>query len=138
MKNIDIMGWGKCENLFVKSCFVDIERIESIKEKALQRFNRAKKEKEILSFKVEDYYEAIKELLAAYLLKNGLKSKNHQCLISFFLKKNPSYLYESNIIAQMSYFRNRLNYYGENVPIEFYNKNKNEFEEIFNLIFQLF
>ena len=38
----------------------------------------------------------------------------------------------------MSYFRNRLNYYGENVPIEFYNKNKNEFEEIFNLIFQLF
>ena len=36
---------------------------------------------------VSEYYEVIKELLIALLLKQGLKSYNHECLISFFKKE---------------------------------------------------
>ena len=39
-----------------------------------------------VSFIVEGYYEVIKEFLVALLLSNGLRSKNHQCMISYFLK----------------------------------------------------
>ena len=83
-----MMDWKECEKNFIRNVEVDEERIQSIKEKALQRLKRAqttKVEKETVSFIIEDYYEVIKELLVAYLLKNGLRSKNHQCLITFFL-----------------------------------------------------
>jgi hypothetical protein len=37
----------------------------------------------------------------------------------------------------MSFFRNRLDYYGEDIPMGFYNKNKKEFESIIQLILEL-
>ena len=87
-----------------------------------------------VSFAVEDYYEVIKELLIAYMLIHGLRSKNHQCLISFFHKENPDYEREAYLIAQMSFFRNRLEYYGEDTPLGFYEKNKENFERIIQII----
>jgi len=42
---------------------------------AMKRLKRARSATET-EFVVEDYYEVIKELLIAYLLKNGLRSKN--------------------------------------------------------------
>src|SRR3989344_5506609 len=107
-----LMDWKECEMNFIKKVSIDDERINSIIKRAFQRLKRAKDTKinlENVSFVVEDYYEVIKELLVAYLLKNGLKSKNHQCLISFFYKKNPNFEKESHLISQMSFFRNRLN-----------------------------
>ena len=79
----------------------------------------------------------IKEFLTAYLLKNGMRSSNHQCLISYFLKKNPDCEREAVLIQQMSFFRNRLNYYGEDIPEEFYTENKEEFEKIVKLVLRL-
>ena len=102
-----------------------------------KRCNNTEIKSENVSFVVEDYYEVIKELLVAYLLKNGLKSGNHQCLISYFYKENPDYEKEACLISQMSFFRNRLNYYGEDVPMEFYEKNKDEFERLIKLILEL-
>ena len=119
----DLVNWSLCKRKFIKKVEVDLERVESIKKTALLRLNRARNAKvssENISLIVDDYYEVIKELLVAYLLKNGLRSKNHQCLISYFIKENPEFERESVLISQMSFFRNRLGYYGESVPVKFY------------------
>src|SRR3989344_9215699 len=135
-----IMKWNQCEREFIRKVEVDLERVDSIKKKALQRLRRARETKidrEMVSFIAEDYYEVIKELLTSYLLKNGLRSKNHQCLISFFYKQNKNYEKESYIISQMSFFRNKLEYYGEDIPFEFLKNNKEKFEEIVEILLKL-
>jgi len=136
----DIMDWEECKRKFIKQVEPDGYRIKAIEEKAMSRLKRAKNTKinqENVSLVVEDYYEVIKELLVAYLLKNGLRSKNHQCLISYFYIKNKVYEKESYLISQMSFFRNRLNYYGEDIPAEFYEKNKKDFEKIISILKEL-
>ena len=136
----DIINWKECEMHFIRKVSIDKEMIEAIMKRAFQRLNRVKSTKIILeniSFIVEDYYEIVKELLVAYLLKKGLRSKNHQCLISFFYKQNPDYEKEAHLISQMSFFRNRLNYYGEDIPLSFYDENKVEFERIVDIILNL-
>src|SRR3989344_6027865 len=137
IRDLEIMSWNECERNFIRKVEEDKERIKSIVKKSKDRLKRARKTKislENVSFVVEDYYEVIKELLVAYLLKNGLRSRNHQCLISYFYKKNPEYEKESYLISQMSFFRNRLEYYGEDTPMSFYEKNKKEFEKIIKII----
>ena len=131
------MNWKECEEKFIRKAEVDKKRIESLLEKTRLRLKRARNTElnsETVSLIVEDYYEVIKELLVAFLLKNGLRSNNHQCLISYFYNKNPDFEREAYLIAQMSFFRNRLNYYGESVPLDFYNKNKDDFENIIKII----
>ncbi len=129
------MNWNECEKNFIREVEIDTERIESIKKKALKRLERARSPfKDDVSLAVEDYYEVVKELLIAYLLKFGIRSKNHQCLISFFYKNNPELETEANLIQQMSFYRNRLDYYGEDIPVSFYEKNKKEFESIIELL----
>jgi|SRR3989344_837118 len=133
----DIMNWKECEEKFIRKAEVDKKRIESLLEKTRLRLKRARNTElnsETVSLIVEDYYEVIKELLVAFLLKNGLRSNNHQCLISYFYKENPDYEKQAFLILQMSFFRNRLNYYGESIPLEFYEKNKKEFENIIEII----
>lgn len=130
------MNWNVCERDFVRKVEIDNERIDSIVEMALIRLDEIKLFSNI-SLKVEGYYEVIKELLVGYLLKNGLRSKNHQCLISYFYKENPDYEKEAQLISQMSFFRNRLGYYGEKIPNEFFEENKEEFEKIIKLILAL-
>lgn len=137
---MDIMNWEECKRKFIKQTEIDIDRIKAIEEKAMLRLKRARNTKinqKDVSLVVEDYYEIIKELLVAYLLRNGLRSKNHQCLISYFYVKNKNYEKESYLISQMSFFRNRLNYYGEDIPIEFYEKNKQDFERIISILKEL-
>lgn len=133
---MNLMNWEICKKDFVRKVEVDNERINSIVEMALERFEMAKSLKEI-SFKMENYYEVIKELLVAYLLGEGLRSKNHQCLISYFYKKNPNYEKEAHLIGQMSFFRNRLGYYGEKVPENFFIDNEKYFEKIIKLLLDL-
>ena len=138
MKNL--INWDECERKFIKSVEIDKARIKSIIEKSMLRLKRARNTKvslDTVSLIVEDYYEVIKELLVAYLLKKGIRSQNHQCLISYFYKENPNYEKEAFLISQMSFFRNRLNYYGESIPLEFYNKNKKEFEKIIKILKEL-
>jgi len=137
MKDDELISWEVCKREFIRNVEVDLERVESIKKKALLRLKRAKEtepSKDNISFIVEDYYEVIKELLVAYMLKNGMRSKNHQCLISYFKKENPEYEREVILISQMLFFRNRLDYYGEDIPKEFYDTNKEEFEKVINIL----
>ena len=136
----DIIDWGLCKSKFIRIVEKDEEKIKSIIDTANYRLNFIKSNKatkENVSFIVEGYYEIIKELLVALLLKNGLKSSNHQCLISFFNKEYPHYEFEVNLISQMSYLRNRLNYYGEKIDFDFYDKNRVEFDKIVALLKKL-
>lgn len=135
-----IMDWPKCRREFIRRVEEDPERIASIILKAKQRLQRAQNTavtEDTVSFIVEDYYEVIKELLVAYLLKAGMRSRNHQCLISYFYCQNPRYEREAMVIAQLSYFRNRLDYYGESIPMDFHEKNKAEFRKIIAIIEEL-
>lgn len=132
-----LMEWTECEKEFVRKTFIDAEKIKSLVETAVKRQKYIESQevtKESVSFVIEGYYEAIKELLSAFLLKHGIKSKNHQCLITFFYRQNPDYGYEANLISQMSYLRNRLNYYGEPVEMGFYEKNRKEIKRIIGLL----
>lgn len=135
------MDWGECEKQFIKKVEIDPSRIKFlVKASELRIKNLLEKKKvtnENVSFIIEGFYEAIKELLTALLLKNGMRSKNHQCLISFFYKNYPEYEKEAYLIGRMSYLRNRLNYYGDLIEFEFYEKNKNEFEKMINLLKKL-
>ncbi len=133
----DIMNWELCENKFIRNVEIDKEKIKSIIEITNSRLEFIKKieiKKDNSSFIVEGFYEIIKELLVALLLSKGLRSKNHQCLISYFYFNYPEYEPEAHLISQMSYLRNRLDYYGEAIDLEFYNKNKKEFINIINTI----
>lgn len=133
----DFMNWKECEKNFIRNVTLDKEKINSIIEIAVKRkkFIELKDvNDDNVSFIVEGYYEIIKELLVALLLKNGLKSKNHQCLISYFYKNYPDHESEANLISQMSYLRNKLNYYGESIDIVFYEKHKKEIISIINLL----
>ena len=127
------MNWGKCKEEFVKNVEVDLSKINALIKTADARIEFLKSaafSDEKISFLVEGYYEAIKELLTALLLSKGLRSKNHQCLITYFYKNYPNYEAEAYLIAEMNYYRNRLNYYGEQIPSAFYEKNKDQFERV--------
>ncbi len=136
----NLMNWKECEKQFIKKVEADPSRIKSlIKTSELRIKNLVEKKttNENVSFIIEGFYEAIKELLTALLLKSGMRSKNHQCLISFFYKNYPEYEKEAYLIGRMSYLRNRLNYYGDLIEFEFYEKNENEFVKIINLLKRL-
>src|SRR3989339_1933752 len=112
----NFMDWSECEKNFIKEVEVDPDKVNSLIETAKSRvefIQATKVNKKNVSFVVEGYYEVIKELLVALLLSKGLRSKNHQCLISYFYSTYPEYEAEAYLIAQMSYLRNRLDYYGE-------------------------
>jgi len=134
---MNLMEWKKCEREFIREVEADQPRVTSIIKQARNRLRMVQKidfSEETISFIVENYYEVIKELLVAYLLKRGLRSKNHQCLFSYFYKEHPEYETEVMMISQMSYFRNRLEYYGESVPLTFYEKNKKKIREVIELL----
>lgn len=137
--DLTLMSWKLCEKCFLKRVEKDDWRVDTIIKMAKLRLEKIKMYRAIdeVSFIVEDYYEVIKELLVAYMLRGGLRARNHQCLISYFAMKNSGYEREAHTILQMSYFRNRLDYYGESVPVKFYEMNKGEFKRIVGLILGL-
>ncbi len=138
MKEIlQFMDWNECTKKFVRIIETDKERMHSIVHAALHRLEFVKTiqvSERNSSYVVENYYEVIKELLVALLLKKNLKSTNHQCLISYFYKNYPQYEYEANVMLKMSYLRNRLDYYGEPIELDFYKKYKNDFMKIIEII----
>ena len=136
-RKLQFMDWDECKNEFIRSVDVDNEKIVSMIKLALSRFNFIKPidvNENNISFIIENYYEIIKELLIALLLKNGLKSQNHQCLITYFHRNYPKYEFEANLMLRLNYLRNRLEYYGEIIEIGFYNKHKDDFISIIEIL----
>ena len=131
------MNWCICLKEHIKKVEPDGERIESIKRMCNIRLKVIKNieiDDETASIIAADYYEIIKELLTALLFKNGLKSDNHECLISFFKNKFPRYEYEAKMMHQLKNVRNRVSYDGVFVKKDYININQLEFEHIIDLL----
>jgi uncharacterized protein (UPF0332 family) len=136
----ELMSWNICEREHVKKVAVDSEKINSIKKMCkirLKVVNESKGDDERAFIIAEDYYEIIKELLTALLLKHGLKSDNHECLIAFFNHKFSQYSDEVQTIHQLKEVRNRTSYDAVFVKKSYIDMNKLEFEHIIKLLEKL-
>src|SRR3989344_8892741 len=123
----------------MKEIQVDQGRINSIikmSDLILRVTKEIKKDEETVSVIVANYYEIIKELLTALLLKNGMKSDNHECLISFF-KKHYNYEYENKLVHELKNIRNRIHYEGVFVKESYLDKNELELNHIIELLKRL-
>lgn len=133
----EIIEWAICKKEHIRKISVDKDKIHAILKMCNVRLKFIKKQKadnETASIITENYYEIIKELLTALLLKNGLKSDNHECLISFFKEKYPKYEYEINLIHELKNIRNRISYNGIFIEKSYLERNKLEFEHIIQLL----
>lgn len=134
------MNWNVCKEEHVRKVDIDKDKINSILKMCDVRLRFIQKQEidgETASLIVEGYYEIIKELLIALLLKNGLKSDNHECLISYFKETYLNYEYETNKIHELKNIRNRITYDGTFVEKSYSVKNKLEFEHIIDLLINL-
>ncbi|MEK6841377.1 MAG: hypothetical protein AABX45_02170 [Nanoarchaeota archaeon] len=135
-----IMDWEICEKEHINKVRVDKEKINSILKMSdilLKVTKQIKKDEETVSIITGNYYEIIKELLTALLLKHGMKSDNHECRISFFKKHYPNYDYEANLIHELKNIRNRIYYDGIFVKKSYLDKNELEFNHIIELLIKL-
>jgi uncharacterized protein (UPF0332 family) len=108
-----VMNFNLCQKHYLKRIFIDKDKIKSMLKIVNNRLNfikEVKNKKQYSSIICEQYYEIIKELLIALLISHGFKSKNHECLISFFKHSFPEYEYESIIIYNLKIKRNKLDY----------------------------
>ena len=81
-------------------------------------------------FKIEIYYEIIKELLFANLYAEGYASKNHLCLLSFLQATAPDLTYEIEKINELRKVRNSISYRGISIDSEYLQFNELEFRHI--------
>ena len=96
-----MMPWKTCTKEHIKNVEPDKDKIISIMKMCKIRLRvteEVKLDDETASVIAADYYEVIKELMTALLLKDGLKSDNHECLISYFKEKYPENEYESHTV----------------------------------------
>ena len=135
----EIMDWAICEKEHIRMVRADKEKINSIiklVDAEIKVINQIKADNETATVKVRNYYGIIQELLTALLLKHGMKSDNHECLISFF-KRYYDYQYETKIIYELKDIRNRVNYEGLFVRKDYLEKNELEFNHIIELLKKL-
>ncbi len=140
MMKKEIFSWDRCKQEYVKNVDVDTDKIASIIKMSKVRLRFLQKQeadKETASIITEGYYDVIKELLISLLLKAGLKSANHECLISYFQTHYPQYEYETSILSELKNIRNRITYDGIFVEKSYLDKNRLEFEHIISLLLNI-
>ena len=136
----EIMDFERCKKEFIRKVEKDTEKIKSILKMTnleLGIISKIEINADTSSKLVKDYYEVIKELLIALLLSYGLKSSNHECLVSFLKMEFPMHEYEAKTIHELKNMRNRVSYDGYFVDQDYVNKNKPEFEHIISLLNEL-
>jgi len=136
----EIMNFERCKKEFIRKVGIDLDKIKSILKMVsleLKIISKIAVNSDSASKLAKDYYEIIKELLIALLLSNGLKSSNHECLVSFLKTNYHQYEYEIKIIHELKDIRNRISYDGYFVDKDYINKNKSEFEHIIELLEKL-
>ena len=131
------MDFERCKKEFIREVEKDSEKIKSIIKMTdieLRIISNIEVNKDTASKLAKDYYEIIKELLTALLLSRGLKSSNHECLISFFKANFAEHEYEAKLIHELKNIRNRVSYDGYFVDEDYITKNKLEFNQIIKLL----
>ncbi len=135
-----VMNFELCKKNYLKHVEIDQNKINSILHMSKNRFDFIKQIKyknKYSSIICENYYEIIKELLIALLLRYNLKSNNHECLISFFKYKFPKYEYESLVIHQLKNRRNLLQYEIKLIEYNYLLKNEKVFLKIIDILKRL-
>jgi hypothetical protein len=125
----------------IKEKTIDIELIKSLKivaEKGIEFIN--KKSKDIpkdstdWTFVFRDYYEALRGLLEAYILLEGIRSDNHQCLNAYICTKHPELELDWEFLEIIRLKRNAINYRGQLLQYEDWKTLKLKFELHINAI----
>lgn len=136
----DMMDWKECKESHIKEVELDADKIKSLikmSEIELKIVDAIPLDDNSASKLAKDYYEIIKELLIALLLSHGLKSDNHECLVSFFKEKYPDMEYEANTIYDLKVVRNKVSYNGFFVRKDYVERNKAEFKHIILFLIKL-
>ncbi len=84
--------------------------------------------------KLEDYYEIIKELTSALMILDGLKSSNHECIVSYFAHRYPDHKYEAEKLHELKNIRNNIQYEASIPEDEYLTKNELEFIHIVDML----
>lgn len=127
------ISWKECvdEGIITKSV-PDEERSSQMLMMANLRlkFWDKKVADEFLVLKVEAYYDIIKELLFAYLYKNGYNCTNHLCLIAYLKEKIKDFDFETQKINELRKVRNEINYRGLIIKKDYLERNELELKNI--------
>lgn len=120
-------AFKKCEieGRFIPRKDVDIDKIKSMAEISESDFESGNDLKKNLSkesmqwssvYKL--YYDALHELVDAFLSFDKIKSNNHQCLFAYLCEKNPELELDWDFFEKVRTKRNGINYYGTPVTQE--------------------
>ena len=114
---------------------VDIELIKSLKnvaERGLSFIKREsknlKKDSDDWTFVFRDYYESLRGLIEAFLLFYEIAAENHQCKNAYICFKHPELELDWNFLETIRLKRNAINYRGQLLNYEDWNKFKLQFE----------
>jgi len=114
---------------------IDIELIKSLKnvaEKGLtfikEKSKDIKKDSTDWTFVFRDYYEALRGLIEAHLLFDQIEADNHQCKNAYICTKHPELDLDWNFLETARLKRNGINYRGQLLRHEDWNKLSIQFE----------
>lgn len=114
------MDWQECKDKkFVKETSEDKNLISSLVNSSKKKSDsnaRLELDEITASTKVSLAYESLREILEALAIKKGFKIYNHECFCSF-LKEICSEEYLSKNFDRFRKIRNKINYYGAEIPI---------------------
>ncbi len=114
---------------------IDTELIKSLKKVAEQGLSFIKEKSENIpkdsinwTFVFRDYYEALRGLIEAYLLFDKITAENHQCKNAYICSKHPELELDWNFLETARLKRNHINYRGQMLKYEDWNKLKLNFD----------
>jgi hypothetical protein len=123
-----------CEG-HIREKILDIDLIKSLKtvsEKGLEFINdkskSISKDSTDWTFVFRDYYEALRGLIEAYLLFDGIESDNHQCKNACICTRHPELELDWEFLEVIRLRRNAINYRGQLLKYDDWNALKLNFE----------
>jgi len=135
--------YAKCESdgFFKFKEEIDIELIGSLIHSAKRARTRIKKDTKSYEKETKDYtfvfrdnYEILRTLIDSFLLFDRAKADNHQCSNAYLCTKHPELELDWITLESMRILRNGINYEGESIDIEKWNKFKLQFEIYINTL----
>jgi hypothetical protein len=117
----------------------DKERAKEILKLAKDRFELIKIYPKSKTYKiVEEYYEAIKELIISSMYKEGFKTLSHKSSINWLENKYDEITdKEIGLLDNLRKLRNGSLYYGEKINKLFLENNQDKIEKLFNKLLKL-
>ena len=120
-------AFKKCqiEGRFIPQENIDIDKVKSMLEIAQSDFKSAKEIKKNLSKESKQWntayklsYDALHELVEAFLRFDKIKFNNLQCLFAYLCEKYPELEFNWDFFEKVRTKRNGINYYGTPISSE--------------------